>query len=61
MPEFKIIEKKIKKFLINHSFSYYFYKLFKLIKNKGKGNYFGEYGEDILVNRFFRNNSLMDD
>ena len=54
MPEFKIIEQKIKKFLINHSFSYYFYKLFKLIKNKGKGNYFGEFGEDILINRFFR-------
>ena len=54
MPEFKIIGQKIKKFLINHSFSYYFYKLFKLIKNKGKGNYFGEFGEDILINRFFR-------
>ena len=22
--------------------------------NKGKGNYFGEFGEDILINRFFR-------
>ena len=54
MPEFKIIGQKIKKFLINHSFSYYFYKLFKLIKNKGKGNYFGEFWEDILINRFFR-------
>ena len=54
MPEFKIIKQKIKKFLINHSLSYYFYKIFKLIKNKGKGNYFGEFGEDILINRFFR-------
>ena len=53
MSELKTIELKIKKFLIKHSLSYYFYKIFKLIKNKGKGNYFGEFGEDILVNRFF--------
>ena len=54
MSELKTIELKIKKFLINHPLSYYFYKIFKLIKNKGKGNYFGEFGEDILINRFFR-------
>ena len=54
MPKFKTIELKIKKFLINNPLSYYFYKIFKLIKNKGKGNYFGEFGEDILINRFFR-------
>lgn len=47
-------ELKIKKFLINNSLSYYFYKIFKLIKNKRKGNYLGEFGEDILINRFFR-------
>jgi len=50
MPEFKIIEQKIKKFLINHSFSYYFYKIFKLIKNKGKGNYFGELTKKKVYN-----------
>ena len=54
MSELKTIEQKIKKFLINHSLSYYFYKIFKLFKNKKKGNYFGEFGEDILINRFFR-------
>ena len=54
MLKFKIIEQKIKKFLINHSLSYYFYKIFKLFKNKRKGNYLGEFGEDILINRFFR-------
>ena len=54
MPEFRTIEQKIKKFLIDHSLSYYFYKIFKLFKNKKKGNYFGEFGEDILINRFFR-------
>ena len=54
MSEFKTIEQKIKKFFINHSLGYYFYKIFKLIKNKGKGNYFGEFGEDILIDRFFR-------
>ena len=54
MPNFKTIEQKIKEFLINYSLSYYFYKIFKLFKNKKKGNYFGEFGEDILINRFFR-------
>ena len=54
MPKFKTIEQKLKKFLINHSLSYYFYKIFKLFKNKKKGNYFGEFGEDVLINRFFR-------
>ena len=54
MSEIKTIKLKIKEFLINHPLSYYFYKIFKLFKNKKKGNYFGEFGEDILINRFFR-------
>ena len=54
MSEIKTIKLKIKEFLINHPLSYYFYKIFKLFKNKRKGNYFGEFGEDILINRFFR-------
>ena len=54
MYEFKTIEQKIKKFFINHSLGYYFYKIFKLFKSKKKRNYFGEFGEDILINRFFR-------
>ena len=54
MLELKTIELKIKKFLINHSLTYYFYKIFKIFNNKKKGNYFGEFGEDILINRFFR-------
>ena len=54
MPKLKTIEKRIKKFLINYSLFYYFYKIFKIFRNKGKGNYFGEFGEDILINRFFR-------
>ena len=36
MSELKTIELKIKKFLINYSLSYYFYKIFKLFKNKKK-------------------------
>ena len=59
MSEFKTIELKIKKFLINNPLSYYFYKIFKLIKNKEKGNYFGEFGEDILINRFFRKKMMV--
>jgi|TARA_B100002003_G_scaffold43780_1_gene39104 FkbM family methyltransferase len=54
MSKFKTIEKRIKKFLINYSLTYYFYKIFKIFRNKKKGSYFGEFGEDILVNRFFR-------
>ena len=54
MSKLKTVELIIKKFLINNPFSYYFYKIFKLIKNKRKGFYFGEFGEDILINRFFR-------
>ena len=54
MSEIKTIELKIKEFLINHPLSYYFYKIFKLFKNNKKRNYFGEFGEDILINRFFR-------
>ena len=54
MSELKAIELKIKKFLISNPLSYYFYKIIKLIKNKGKGNYFGEFGEDIIINRFFK-------
>ena len=54
MSKFKTIEKRIKKFLTNYSLTYYFYKIFKIFKDKKKGSYFGEFGEDILVNRFFR-------
>ena len=54
MSKFKTIEKRIKKFLINYSLTYYFYKIFKIFRNKKKGSYFGEFGEDVLVNRFFR-------
>jgi len=54
MSKFKTIEKRIKKFLINYSLTYYFYKIFKIFRHKKKGSYFGEFGEDILVNRFFR-------
>ena len=54
MPKLKNKKKRIKKFLINYSLFYYFYKIFKIFRNKKKGNYFGEFGEDILINRFFR-------
>ena len=36
MSEIKTIKLKIKEFLINHPLSYYFYKIFKLFKNKKK-------------------------
>ena len=47
-------ELKLKRFLINNPLSYYLYKIFKLNKNKGRGTYYGEFGEDVLINRFFR-------
>ena len=36
MSKFKTIEKRIKKFLINYSLTYYFYKIFKIFRNKKK-------------------------
>ena len=47
-------ELNIKRLLINHSLTYYFYKIFKLFRNKGIKRHLGEFGEDIIINRFFR-------
>ena len=47
-------EKKIKNLITDNSFSYYFYKIIKLFRNKKKNNHLGEFGEDIIINRFFR-------
>lgn len=45
------MKKKILKFKI----IYYFYKLLKIYRNKKPAIYYGEFGEDILVNRILKN------
>lgn len=45
------MKKKILKFRI----IYYFYKLLKIYRNKKPATHYGEFGEDILVNRIFKN------
>jgi len=45
------MKKKILKFKI----IYYFYKLLKIYRNKKPAIHYGEFGEDILVNRILKN------
>ena len=45
------MKKKILKFRI----IYYFYKLLKIYRNKKPATHYGEFGEDILVNRILKN------
>lgn len=45
----------IKKKLISNKFIYYIYKWLKIIRNKKSSHHFGEFGEDIFINRFFKN------
>lgn len=50
----KNIESKIKNFIINNKFFYFFYKIIKISRKHRKDYYYGEYGEDVLVKNFFR-------
>ena len=43
-----------KKFLKN-SFFYFFYKLLKIYRNKKPSIHYGEFGEDVFINRIFKN------
>lgn len=46
--------KKIKDFIFNNNFLYYFYKLIKIWRNKKKGWYLSEFAEDVLVFRLLK-------
>lgn len=45
----------LKQFIYKIPFFYWIYKLQKLYKNKKSNSHFGEFGEDIIINRFFKN------
>jgi len=46
------------KFLRNNKFFYWLYKIQKIYKNKRPNTHFGEFGEDIMVSRFFKNKEI---
>ena len=45
----------MKKNLLKNKLFYYFYKLLKIYRNKKPSLHFGEFGEDIFINRIFKN------
>ena len=45
----------MKKKIIKFRIIYYFYKLLKIYRNKKPATHYGEFGEDILVNRILKN------
>ena len=45
----------MKKNLLKNSIIYYFYKLLKIYRNNKPSSHFGEFGEDIFINRVLKN------
>ena len=45
----------MKKNLLKNSIIYYFYKLLKIYRNNKPSLHFGEFGEDIFINRILKN------
>ena len=45
----------MKQKLLKNRLFYFFYKLLKIYKNKKPSNYFGEFAEDVFINRIFKN------
>jgi len=45
----------VKKKLLKNSVFYYLYKLLKIYRNKKPSTHYGEFGEDIFINRIFKN------
>ena len=45
----------MKKKLIQNKFFYFFYKILKIYRNKKPSIHYGEFGEDILINRILKN------
>ncbi len=45
----------MKEKLFKNSIFYYFYKFLKIYRNKKPSYYFGEFGEDVFINRIFKN------
>ena len=46
---------KFKQLLLKNVIAYYFYKRLKILRNSSKNEHLGEFGEDIFIRRFFKN------
>lgn len=46
---------KLKQLIYKSPFFYWIYKLQKLYKNRKANSHYSEFGEDIIINRFFKN------
>ena len=44
-----------KELLLKNFITYYFYKKIKIFRNFSKNEHLGEFGEDIFIRRFFKN------
>ena len=44
-----------KELLLKNFITYYFYKKIKIFRNSSKNEHLGEFGEDIFIRRFFKN------
>ena len=44
----------MKKKILNNSFIYHFYKLLKIFRNKKPSFHYGEFAEDVFIDRIFR-------
>jgi len=46
---------KFKEFILANFITYFLYKKLKILRNSSKSEHLGEYGEDIFIRRFFKN------
>ena len=46
---------KFKEFILGNFITYFLYKKLKILRNSSKSEHLGEYGEDIFIRRFFKN------
>lgn len=44
----------MKKKLINNKLFYFFYKILKIYRNNSPSHHYGEFGEDVFINRIFK-------
>ena len=49
------MSRKFKQFILDNFITYFLYKKLKIFRNSSKSEHLGEYGEDIFIRRFFKN------
>ena len=49
------MSRKFKEFILGNFITYFLYKKLKIFRNSSKSEHLGEYGEDIFIRRFFKN------